>query len=363
MSKRGAEDLMQSPNSDSSILKKMNNQATPPKEQSVSDLASNKLVQKLQDTAPDWFVEAFSYLVKELKFLKTDTRAADKIKCELKAEIKTLETKVDELETIIKQQDEKIMSLEMYSRRDNLIIEGIPESPNEDIKSKILSFFVDNLGVPNGGDISLSRVHRLGKPPHRVAESVKRPRLVIIRFHYFPDRDRIWKSSWSLNDRSYHVREDFPDSVRENRATLLPCLRAAKRDPSVDICSLIGDTLWIDGKKFTVSNMDDMPEKLKWTYKGQRYFSKCDSTFFFGHKSFLSNHHNSPFEEQGKTYICSEQYYLEQKSLYFKDEVTASAIMRSDNPGKMKALSRQIKGLDEKSGKLLQGPTWKRLVT
>ena len=348
MSKRGVDELMLSPDSDPSFLKKVDMRSTPNKEEIMSDPTSNDLVLKLQKTAPEWFVEAFSYLIKELNILKCENETVNEVKGELKTEIKSLETKVLELESTIKQQDEKISGLEIYSRRDNLIIEGIPESPNEDIKSKILTFFVDKLGVSNGKDISISRVHRLGKPPHTTPHSVKRPRSVIVRFHYFPDREKIWKSSWKLKDRSFHVREDFPDSVRENRAILLPCLKAAKKDHLVQRCSLIGDTLWIDGRKYTVSNIEDLPQRLKWTNKGQRYFSKCDSTFFFGRGSFLSNHHKSPFEHEGTTYLCSEQYYLQSKCLYFNDEVTASSIMRLDDPGKMKSLSHKIKGLEEK---------------
>ena len=135
--------------------------------------------------------------------------------------------------------------------------------------------------------------------------------------------------------------------MRENRKSLLPCLKAAKKDPHVKRCSLVGDILWIDGSKYTVSNMDDIPQKFWQAKKGQRYFSKCDSTLFFGRGSFLSNHHSSQFKEEGIMYSCSEQYYLQKKSLFFNDDSTASAIMKADDPGKMKAIARKIKGLDE----------------
>ena len=47
-------------------------------------------------------------------------------------------------------------------------------------------------------------------------------------------------------------------------------------------------------------------------------------------------------------YSCVEQYYLEKKCLNFKDDATATAIMKAETPEKMKILARNIKGLDEK---------------
>ena len=139
---------MQSPSCDPFELKRMDTKSTPTKEESVPDTTSNQVLQKLQQTAPEWFVEAFSYLVKELNTLKSEHIAADKVKTELETEIRVLETKVVNLEGKLKKQNEtvnqlneKITNLEMYSRRDNLIVEGIAESPNEDIKGKIFAFF------------------------------------------------------------------------------------------------------------------------------------------------------------------------------------------------------------------------------
>ena len=85
-----------------------------------------------------------------------------------------------------------IIRLESYTRRDNLLIDGIPESPNEYIKTKVLSFFRDTLKLKNANSIQITRVHRLGTPNFITPHSFPRPRTVIFRFHFYPDRDVVW---------------------------------------------------------------------------------------------------------------------------------------------------------------------------
>ena len=103
----------------------------------------------------------------------------------------------------------------------------------------------------------------------------------------------------------------------------------------------------IDRNKYSVDDYELIPERLKWHHKGQRYMKECGSTFFFGSNSFLSNHYSSMFMDGKTQYSCAEQYYLQQKSLYFDDTDTANAIMGLTEPSKMKALSYRIKNLDE----------------
>ena len=333
----------------------------------VSDLEREAVITKVRETAPMWFVEAFSYIMKELSAIKHEAKSVEKFEIEtkqtivnLEEKVKTLQLKNEEQDTTIQRLSSEVTSLETYMRRDNLLIDGLAESPNEDIKLKVLNFFKDSLRVRRSNQIVISRVHRIGTLPPPRSYGVRRPRTVIVRFQYYPDREEIWRASWKLRDNIHYVREDFPDSVRENRRILLPCFKAARKDPSVKQSFLKADNLFIDGRKYTVNNIDSLPQRLRWTRKGQRYAPQCDSTFCFGSSSFLSNHHPSPFQEDDTNYLCVEQYYLQKKSLFFNDETTASAIMRATQPGRMKALSHQIKGLDDQKWQKMAKATMMR---
>lgn len=68
-------------------------------------------------------------------------------------------------------------------------------------------------------------------------------------------------------------------------------------------------------------------------------------TYFYG--GFFSNWHPQPFEVNGVTYNCGEQYMMHQKALLFKDSATAKKILSSRYPGDQKKLGRLVKGFDE----------------
>ena len=82
--------------------------------------------------------------------------------------------------------------MEAYSRRENLIITGIPESREdtgvEDTAKVLVDFMANELNVSNGTDIDFQRVHRLGKPKD------KGPRAIIARFLKYPDKVHVLKS-------------------------------------------------------------------------------------------------------------------------------------------------------------------------
>ena len=226
-----------------------------------------------------------------------------------------------------------------------MLFDGFPENPNEDLRAKVGNFIRESLKV--SGDIQFSRIHRLGKPPHLLPYPVKKPRPIIARFHFFPDRERVWKASWSLKHPTYKVSEDFSETVLNNRRTLYPLFQAAKKDPTVKRCGLKADRLTIDGKVYSVHTIESIPKKLQWASKGERFIPQINCTFFFGQQSILSNFHAAPFESDGLKFTCSEQFYLYHKCLFFNDDSTALAILRTHDPRKMKSLSCHIKNIDE----------------
>ena len=355
MSKRGAEDLLTSPGTGDSLAKKMDTKSSPTKDIDGETDQKDAIVTRIKETAPEWFSEAFTFIIRTIKEESFAAKTAQgQLECKievLESQISNLELKREEQDTVIAKLKDEINNLESYSRRDNLVLEGIQESPNENLRDKVVDFFKKKLKQQDASNIQLSRLHRLGRPLYHSNYAPVRPRPVIVRFQNFDERERVWKASWSLHEKNLFVREDFTEVTRKRRNHLLPVLKAAKRDPNIQKCSLRGDKLVLDGRTYRVEDFEKIPENLKWSTKGERYFQKCDSTFFFGSQCYLSNHHPSPIEEQGTTYTCVEQLYLRKKALFFDDVDTARKIMKESNPGVIKRLSHSIKGLDEKQWK------------
>ena len=344
----------------------MDTKSSPTKDIDKESNQEEDIVTKIKETVPEWFSEAFSYIIRTIK---EESSTAITAQNQLQSKIESLECRISDLESHKAEQDmvisklkNEVDNLEAYSRRDNLVVEGIQESPDENLRDKVTDFLKTKLNQQDASNIQLSRVHRLGKPLHQSSHVSMRPRPVIIHFQNYADRERIWKASWDLNEKHLFIREDFTEATRQRRSQLLPVLKAAKRDPHIGKCTLRGDKLIIDGTLYRVEDFGKLPERLKWFKKGERHFQKCDSTFFFGKQCFLSNHHSSPIHDQGTNYNCVEQLYLRQKSLHFDDTETARKIMKESNPGIMKRLAHSIKGLDETKWLGKQNQWWKRHV-
>lgn len=131
-----------------------------------------------------------------------------------------LEKRIAQLEEEVKDfQDLKrhVINLEAQSRRDNLIVDDIPEAPREDCSVKIKGFLTDQLEINT--DITFERAHRLRLPLQ------KNPRP--LKFHFFPDRELVWSKQSMIENRDFGIREDNPASIVKECAILRPFLRAA----------------------------------------------------------------------------------------------------------------------------------------
>ena len=69
MTKRNADDLLVSPTCTQDISKKMNKKSTPTKDEGMSEWDKDAMNQ-IKNSAPAWFVKAFTYLTGELSDIK-----------------------------------------------------------------------------------------------------------------------------------------------------------------------------------------------------------------------------------------------------------------------------------------------------
>ena len=152
---------------------------------------------------------------------------------------------VQELRTECRKLREKNVSLrsqanniESYSRRDNLIIFGIPEAKPESItqcKNSVREFFVNHLHFTDqkATGIDFIRCHRL----HTTRKNAVKP--VIVRFKNSSDREKVRLRKSAIKDRNLNICEDFPKPIAYNRRKLFPVFSKARK-------------IIIYGKKFSV---------------------------------------------------------------------------------------------------------------
>ena len=72
-----------------------------------------------------------------------------------------------------------------------------------------------------------------------------------------------------------------------------------------------------------------------------------DTHVYFWGDPTLSNWGPAEFEYAGETFQNSEQAFMWEKAMCFKDYHIADKILKNDNPSVAKKLGRQVKGYDE----------------
>ena len=122
----------------------------------------------------------------------------------------------------------KLFKFESYSRRDNLIIYGIPEVKPESIaqcKNSVREFFVNHLNFTDqeATGVDFIRCHRL----YTTRKNAVKP--VIVRFKNSSDREKVWLRKSAIKDRNLNICEDFPKSIAYNRRKLFPVFSKARK--------------------------------------------------------------------------------------------------------------------------------------
>ena len=141
-------------------------------------------------------------------------------------EINNIKEKIKHLETSIKgikddlldpnDVSAKLIELENISRRNNLRIDGIEETPNEtweDCEIKIQELIKNKLKINE--HIEIDRCHRLSEK-----KSQNRPRTIICRIVKFKEKQKILKNAVLLKNTGIFIYEDFRKDTMELRKEL-----------------------------------------------------------------------------------------------------------------------------------------------
>ena len=127
-------------------------------------------------------------------------------------EMNSLLAKMKQFETDQKEKEQKtqdqLIDLKCRSMRDNLVFYQLPEERGENCEEKILIFIERELKIEGAcTEIRLHRAHRLGAYRH----GYTRP--IVAKFAFYPDRERVRKSSKNLKGTQYGISEQFPKEI------------------------------------------------------------------------------------------------------------------------------------------------------
>ncbi|XP_077523665.1 uncharacterized protein LOC144134690 [Amblyomma americanum] len=137
----------------------------------------------------------------------------------------------------------KVDDLENRSRRNNIVIYGVKEDPEEDsveLERKVNEeIFKKILGVEVN---SIERIHRIG------LKHAQRHRPIILRFFNYVDKTKVMSSCFKLKDTKVAISEDFSKHIRDIRAKLWRSAAEEKNNGSK--VSLRFDKLKVDDRLY-----------------------------------------------------------------------------------------------------------------
>lgn len=146
-------------------------------------------------------------------------------------EIPELKSQLSKLKSDYRMMAYKLEEQENQSRRQNLRIRSLPEQQNEDLPSKMKKIFNPILGLEEETTLKIDRVHRIRKPPNLRSDT---PRDVIVKFHSFEDKDKIWKNlrgtpSVRFEDKDIQIFSDLSAGTLARRRQLRSLLEQLRR--------------------------------------------------------------------------------------------------------------------------------------
>ena len=170
----------------------------------------------------------------------------------------------EKLEKTCQHLEEKVLALELSSRRNNLKFLNVEKQPlnsgstREDCESTVLEICA-NLGL-NLDRNDIERAHRLGH-----AGIADRP--IIVKFLRYKVREEVFQAFRKLRNsgKKQHIMvvEDFPHEVVERRRQFKPILNAAFKSAGKYKAYLSVDNLVLNGQTYSVADLHKLPTELR----------------------------------------------------------------------------------------------------
>ena len=235
---------------------------------------------------------------------------------------------------------------EIYSRRKNLIIQGIPDVKNETDEQCEISVkdFLKNQLKLEIRDMKFVACHRIGTKHNDSSKMANRS--IIVRFASLNDRKVVWSNRSLLRNTKFYMNENFPRNIGYNRRKLQPIYTYAKKIEHYEKqMSLKGDRLVIGKTTYTVNNMNTLPADI---HPNKMCTVSNDKVLVSGgllsEYSYLSNYYQCDLRYDSTDFPTLEHAYQHARAKHFNDKAVAAKILATKDPSHVKKLSYSVHG-------------------
>ena len=192
------------------------------------------------------------------------TEGFDTYKEQINLKMTELSKKNAELDSNIKELENKNLYLEAYSRRENIKFENIQEETGhgahqEDTEDVLRTFLETHLGYENARSVEMQRVHCLKVKKSNASSNDTKPKPIIARFLRYKDCERIFSLGHRLKGTEFRMYQDLPYGIVERRRKQMDTFKLTKRNKIPAAFSKSQpDKLYIRGKLWPVGKPLDL---------------------------------------------------------------------------------------------------------
>lgn len=235
-----------------------------------------------------------------------------------------------------------VSSLDLKSRKANLIFDGIPEEPKEDLFHILGSLL--NQFVPGFDFNSIDNAFRLGKSSINDNSS----RRVLVSFNSTQAREAVLGLSGVIaragppGGRIY-INEDIPEDVKRRRADVFKYVNYMYEKGHNIVQK--GDCVLLNNTLYKYEDLSSMPKGM--TLADSRTIAKKGVIAFQSPHSPFSNLYIAPIKRNGIIYQSAEHAFQHAKAVHCKDHVLARAILCEPNPFDAMAIGKRVEITDD----------------
>lgn len=184
-----------------------------------------QLIMETTNKRVDNLVKEFTEYKQSLDYTQTQVDNQKKINDDITAMCKDARKDINTVCESALSLDGKVDYLEAQSKRNNLIIDGIPESKREswqDTENKVRQVLSEKLGM-NMDAVEVERAHRMGE-----TTDGGRHRSIIVKFFRWKDKEDVMARANKLRGSNIYLNEDYSEAVRLRRKELIPIMKAER---------------------------------------------------------------------------------------------------------------------------------------
>lgn len=190
-------------------------------------------------------------------------------------------------------------------RANNLIIEGLPEKPDEETKTDLVSLIGNEI---QDFQVSMIKtVYRLGKRN----EKKKKPRLLLVMLNNPTHRDLILARATEIrkksNNKFFWINKDQNYMSKRKHAMVKSCYKLLLENKHA--CSLKGSIITFNNRSYGYESLNLLPEPCTPFYVKSRETEDSKGLCFYSEHTYCSNFHPAKIRYRGSFFTSVEHAY------------------------------------------------------